>query len=208
MRIWNYQMLFLEQPLANSIDLGITPINFICCLVMFTVLHCSHFEALLSFTTIRYITWPLVHNKAPVQVNNFQSMGHSGKEMTSTKALMAGLKWSPLGSCLDKGNHVQVHGLFHKHRQETIQSFGQHLPAVHLTQNLLPVHLDLQPVHLGGLHNPTNKMIPATTETQDRWCCGDCGLALLYWGFPMMNVRQITRAMIHWTWEVPKEKPK
>jgi len=60
--------------------------------------------------------------------------------MTSTKVVMAGLKWSPLRSFQDKGSHLQVHQECLQDRLETIQSIRQHLPALHLHLDILLAH--------------------------------------------------------------------
>ena len=60
-------------------------------------------------------------------------MGHRGKDMTSTKAVMASLKCFPSSSSKGKGRRVQVHQECLQDRWETIQSIGQQLPALLLT---------------------------------------------------------------------------
>jgi hypothetical protein len=68
-------------------------------------------------------------------------MGHSGKDMTCTKVIMAGLKCSSLRSSQDKGRHVLVPQEGIQDRRENIQSISQHLPARLLHLNLLLAHL-------------------------------------------------------------------
>jgi len=87
-------MIFLEPPLAKSVDLWNKHIIFICHRCMVTLLHSSHFQVLLSFTTILHSTGHTVPNQAPVPAKDCQVLGHSGQDMTSTKVVMAGLKCS------------------------------------------------------------------------------------------------------------------
>ena len=68
-------------------------------------------------------------------------MDHRGKDLTSTKAVMASLKCFPSSSSKNKGRRLQVHRECLQDRQETIQSIGQHLPALLLHMDLLPAHL-------------------------------------------------------------------
>jgi hypothetical protein len=68
-------------------------------------------------------------------------MGHSGKDMTFTKMVMVGLKYSPLLRFQDKCRHLQVPAECLQNRRKTIQSIGQHLPPLILHLNILPVHL-------------------------------------------------------------------
>jgi len=128
--------------LAKTVELGNTPININRRMGMVTLLHSSHYQALRSFITILHSTRHSVPNQPQAWANNIQVMGHRGKDMTSTKAVMGSLECFPSRSSHDKGRHLQVHRECLQDRRETIQSIGQHLPALHL-------HLDLLPAQLG-----------------------------------------------------------
>jgi len=79
-----------------TVDLGNKPINIICRMGMVTRLQSNHFQALCSFVITFHSTWPTVHNQPPGQAKDIQVMGHSGKDMTSTKVVMVGFKCFPL----------------------------------------------------------------------------------------------------------------
>jgi len=116
--MWDNSIIFVELLLTKTVHLGSTPINFICHRGMGTLLHSCHFQILLSFTSILHSTWHIVPKQAPVPCKDFQVMGHIGKDITSTKMVMAGLKCSPLPSCQDNGCHLKVHQKCPQHRQE------------------------------------------------------------------------------------------
>jgi len=145
MTILQHQTMVDKLPIAKTVHLGNTAINFIRCRGMVTLLHSRHLQALCSLITTLYSTWHTVCSHEPVQVNYTLVMRHHGKDMTSTKAVMAGLKCSPLCSIQDECHHLQVHWECLKDHQETIQSFSEHLPALLLHQDML-AHLGDPPI--------------------------------------------------------------
>ena len=107
--IQNHRKIVHKLPLPKTVDLGNTPINIICHMGMVTRLHSSHSQALCSFISTLHSRWHTVRNQPPAQAKNIQVMGHSCKDMTSTKVIMVGLKCTPLPRFQDKGHHLQVH---------------------------------------------------------------------------------------------------
>jgi len=106
-----------------------------------THLHCSHLQVLHSLIKILHVTQhTTVDNQPPAQAKDFHVMSHSGKDMISTNVVMAGLKCSRLRSSEDKDHHHQVHQDGRQNHWGTIQSIHQHLQALILHHNLLPVH--------------------------------------------------------------------
>jgi len=89
---------------------------------MVVLLHSSHCQVLISFTTILHSTWHIFPKEPPVQANTLQVVAHSGKDMTSTKEVMMGYKWSTLPSCQDNSHDLQVDRESHhqQHHQDTI----------------------------------------------------------------------------------------
>jgi len=122
---------------TKTVHLGNTPINFIPCMCMVAHLHSSHFQVLCSCITTVHSTWQIVHTKTPVQAMNFQVLSHHCIDITSTKAGMAAVKWSPAHSVQDKRHHLQVHLECLHDCQQTILFVGKHLPAL-LHLNILP----------------------------------------------------------------------
>jgi hypothetical protein len=127
-------------------------------------------------------------------------MGHRGKDMTSTKTVMASLEWFPRSSSQDKGRRLQVRGECLQDCQETILSIGQHLQAQLL-------HLELLPAHLGDF--------PLASQRNDSCCLRSHGKQMLqglrtchHWPkFPTTNMMQMMRATIRWTWVVQRVNP-
>jgi len=62
---------------------------------MISLVHSSRFQVLCSSTIILNSSWHPASNQALVQSQDLQGIGHCGKEMTSTKVVMAGLKMIP-----------------------------------------------------------------------------------------------------------------
>ena len=195
--IQNHRQIVHELQLEKKVNLGNKPINIICRMGMVTCLHSSQFQILRTFINILHSTWHTVRNQPPVQAKDFQVMGHSGNNMTSTKVVMAGLKCSPLCRFQDKGPHLQVHWECLQDCRTTIQSIGQHLPSLILHLNLLPVHpgdhrLASQWKHSSCLQNRRTQMSQGLlTSLHCRW-------------FPMTIMMQKMRAIIRWTWAVQK----
>jgi len=122
---------------------GNMAINIISHMGIVTLLLSSHFLVLGRFITILHSMWQTpVRNQPPALAYHFQVFGESVKDMTSTRVVMAWLKCSPCSSSQGKGHHVQVYWKCVHNCQNTIQSIGQHLPA-------LLFHLDLLPVRQG-----------------------------------------------------------
>jgi len=139
--IQNHQINVHNMPLTKTVNLGYTPLNIIRRKGTVTLLHSSHFQALRSFITSLHSTWHTVSNVPAAQAKDMQVMGHHGKDMTCTKVVIVGFKWSPHRSSQDKGRHLQVHREFLQDCREITQSISQHLPARLLHLNLLPAHL-------------------------------------------------------------------
>ena len=196
MTIYNHQIISHELPLAKTVDLENTSNNVIRHVGMLILLHSRHYQALHSFITILHSTWYLVRNKAPVQDKDFEIMGHSGKDMTTTKVVMMGLKWSPLSSVQDKGRHLQVHRECLQDCQETIQSFAQHVPAV--------LHLDLLPVHLGDPWLTFQQKDSSCQRNREKQMLQGLHTCPHCQSFPTMNMMmmEMMRTMIRQTWAV------
>ena len=139
--IQNHRINVHNMPPSKTVNLGNTPIIIICRQGMVTLLHSSHFQALRSSISSLHSTCDTVGNLPAAQANNIQVMGHRGTDITCTKAVMAGLKCSPLRSFQDKGRHFQVHQECLQDRREIIHSISQHLPARLLHLNLIPAQL-------------------------------------------------------------------
>jgi len=108
---------------------------------MHTGLHSSHFQVLRRLNRSLHSIWHTIRNQPPAQPEDFQIMGHSGNDMTSTNGVMAGLKWSAICSFQDYGCHLQVLWECLQDYQETIQSIHQYLPGLCLLLDLLVAHL-------------------------------------------------------------------
>jgi hypothetical protein len=63
---------------------------------MVTRLHSRYIQVLRSILSTLNSTSHSVCNQLPAEANNIQGMGYSGKDMTSTKVVMGGLKHFPL----------------------------------------------------------------------------------------------------------------
>jgi len=74
---------------------GEKPINIIHRMGMVTSNHSHQIQALHSVISTLNSTWQTVRNEPPVQDKDIQVISHSGKDMTSAKVVMVGLKWSP-----------------------------------------------------------------------------------------------------------------
>ena len=140
--IQNHRKTVHELPLAKTVNLGNNPININHHMGMVPHVQSNHFQALLSLICSPHTTCHTLHDKPPVQGKDIQVMGHHGKDMTSTKVVMVGLKCSPLRRFHDKGHHFQVHWECLQDCQKTIQSIGQHCAALIVHLNLLPAHLE------------------------------------------------------------------
>jgi len=144
------------------------------------------------------LTWhTTVHNQQPVLANYFEVMGHSGKGMTSTKVVMASLKLFPSRKFQDKGRHLQVHREYLQDCQTTVQSIGQHLPAVLLHLDLFPVHLEDHPLD-SQRNNYLRLRINGNQMSRGLQTCPH------YRRFPMTIMMQMMSATIHQTWAVQR----
>jgi len=187
-----------ELPWAETVDQRNTPINIICGMGLVTLLHSSTFQVLHMFITILHSTWhTTVHNQPPVHDKNFHVVCHCGKDMTSTKVVMVGLKCSTLSCSQDNGCHLQVHWECLQNCWETIQSMEQHLPAQ-------LIQLDLHPLNLGDPLLVSERKVSSWQRNcrnvmlQGFWTCPHCQR------FPTKIMTQIMTAMIVWTWAVPR----
>jgi len=162
-----------ELPLVKTVHQGYMPINIICCTGVVTLHHSSHFQALCRLISIPHSSWDTtVRNQQPAQANNFQVVGHCGKDMTSTKVVKMSLKCFPCSSSQNKSRHLQVHWGCPVDCRDVIQSIGQHLPA-------LPLHLEFLLANIG--------VLPLASQWHDScrlWnhrtrCCMHCRLALI-----------------------------
>jgi hypothetical protein len=94
--VQNHQIIVHKLPQANTVDLGINPIDTILHMGMVTHLHRRYIQVLRSIVSTLHSTSHTVCNQLPAEANNIQGMGYSGKDMTSTKVGMGGLKRFPL----------------------------------------------------------------------------------------------------------------
>jgi hypothetical protein len=107
--IQNHWIKVHNMPLAKTVTMGNTPINIVRRKGMVTLLRSSHFQVLRSLITSLHSTWHTVRNLLTAQAKDIlQVVGHDGKDITCTKAVMAGLKCSPLRRSQDKGCQLQV----------------------------------------------------------------------------------------------------
>jgi hypothetical protein len=99
MIIQDCQIIVPEPPLAKTGDRENTPINIIPSIGMVTLLSSSNFQAHRSFITILHSTSPTtLRNQPPAQANDIQVICRSGKDITSTIAIMASFKLSTAAS--------------------------------------------------------------------------------------------------------------
>jgi len=83
--IKNPLVVVYKSPLTTTVILENTPIYTICRMGMVTLLHSSQIQALCNSTTILHSSsHTTVCNQQPLYSNEFQVIGHSGKNMTST----------------------------------------------------------------------------------------------------------------------------
>jgi len=196
--IQNHHIIVHELPLADKFiwetNKSISSIRH---MDMVICLQSSHFQAFCCLITILHSTWHTGRNQPPVHAKNIQVMGHSGKNMTSTKVGMVGLKWSPLGGFHDKGCHLQVCQESFQDCQKTIQSIGQHLQALILHLDILPAHLEYP--QLGSKWTSSSRLQNHSIQMSEALRpCPHC------WRFSATNMMQMLRAMIHRTWVVQK----
>jgi len=122
-------------------------------------------------------------------------MGHSGKDMNSSRVVKAGLKCSPLGGYQNKGGHLQVHLECFKDRRKSIQSIRQHHPGLILRLNLLPVQL--RDLRWASQWNDCSRLQNRGKQmSQGLWTCFHC------WRFLTMIMMQMMRVTIRRTWVV------
>jgi hypothetical protein len=107
---------------------------------MVTLLQSSHFQLLHCFITSLHSTLHTVHNQPAAEVKDTPVMGYSGKNVTSTKAIMVGLECYPFQSVQVMGHHLQVIREFLLDLQKTTSTMGQSLAALILTLDLVPKH--------------------------------------------------------------------
>ena len=101
---------------------------------------------LYSFVTILMSTWHTVRNQQPMYTVEFEVIGHSGKDMVSTKAVTVGPKWSPHHSSQNKGSHQHLYRECLLDRSDTIQSMRESLASHWIHVNLLLVSMKDTPL--------------------------------------------------------------
>jgi len=142
------------------------------------------------FFSVGLVTW----------IKDFQVMGHSGKGMTSTKVVMAGLKCSPLGRFQDRGHCLVVHWEHPQDCWQTMQSIGQHLAATLNHLKLIPAHIwDHRTASIGN--DSSDQRIQRTQMLQGFWIWKHCRR------FGAMNIEAAHESRIHCTLAVKKETP-
>jgi hypothetical protein len=123
---WDYWIVYLPLSILNAVHLENTTVNFIYYSLGFiTLLHSSHFQALLSFITILDWARHPIWCKAPVQSMNFEVISHLGREFNYNQAGMAGLQWFLLCSTQYQVHDLVVH-------QECPPALQDNNPAIQL----------------------------------------------------------------------------
>jgi hypothetical protein len=131
---------------------------------MVTLLHSSQFQALCIFISIFHSTWhSAVRKQQPAQAGNSQVVGHCGKLMTSTKGIMASLKWSPFCISQKMGPPLQVQLVFHQNLENTLWLISQHCSAQLL-------HMDMLTCIWTTSHQPSNAKVPAASGNAENRC--------------------------------------
>jgi len=178
-------------------DLVNTPNNIIHSVGMVMCLHCSLRQALCSFSTIVHRPSHTVRNLLPAQALNFAVMGHSGKDMTSTKVVMVGLKCSALRRFQDKWWPLRLHSDCHQAHWDTIPKICRphRTPIFHL--NLLLIHLG-DPPFASKWHYYHCELNNGMLMFDALRMCPKCQR------YSTTNLRLITRKMICSTWAVMK----
>jgi len=196
----NRRTIVHNMLLANTFNLGNTPISIIRRKGTVALLLSSHFQVLCSCITSLHSTWHTVRNLPAAQAQDFQVMGHCGKDITCTNVVMVGLKCSPQQSSQNECLDLQVHRECLQDHREIIQSIGQHLPARLLHLNLLQVPLGNTPSasHWGGSSHQWNRRQQISQGLRTRPQCRRC---------PRTNMMQLMRATIRRTWAVHKANP-
>jgi len=159
----------LEITQAMTLNSGNPRISLFHHLGIVTCLRILHFKVLPSFITLPHSTWHQAHNQGVVQPYHIRVMGHCGKDTMSSKKVMVDLKCSALSNSPERGHDLQVHLKCHKHRLETLQSFGQHLPPRPNTDNVLghqrATLLAYQQNDFSQIRNPGGQKLPGL------WIC-------------------------------------
>jgi len=137
----NHWITVQEFPLAKTVNLWNTPISLFCHMGMVTHLHSSHFQALGSLITIVHATWHTIWIQPRAQGKDIQPIDHSSIDITSTMAVMVGLKWYHHCTLQEKSRHLQVQWACLQDYRETVQSIGWHHPVLRHHLGLLLAHL-------------------------------------------------------------------
>jgi len=127
-------------------------------------------------------------------------MGHFGKDITSTKVIMASFKWFLRSSSQHKDRHLQVDRECLQDRWEIIQSIGQHLPSLLLHLALFPAHVGDHPL-ASQQNNSCCLQYRGKQMSQDLRTCPNCCR------FAMTVKMQMMRATICQTWAVQRVNP-
>jgi len=180
-----------------TIDLRNRPININHCMYMVTCLPSNHYEELCSCISTFHSTWQIVRNQPPAQVKDIQVVGHIGKDMTSTKVVMVGLKCSTLHRFENKGHYRPVQWKCLQNRRKTIQSIGQDLPALIVHLNLFPAHLG-DPRFASQQQDSSHQRNCRKQISQGLQTCLHCSRCL------MRITMQLMRVTIRRTWVVQK----
>jgi len=120
--------------------------------------------------------------------------------MTSTKVVMASLKWFTSSDVQDKGRRLQVHRECLQDRLDTIQSITQHLPALLLRLDVLPADLEYLPL-ASQRHDSCRLWNCGIQMSQGLRTCLHCRILI------MMNRIQMMRPTIGLTWAVQRSNP-
>lgn len=109
MTISGCRVIFSALPLVKSVGhSGNRPINFTCCMRIVTLLHSTHFQALLSCTTIPHSTRLLVCFEPHVHAKDSHVISHHSKDMNSTKMVLPILKYPAISTSQDMGQDIYV----------------------------------------------------------------------------------------------------
>jgi len=140
--IQNYLIMLHEVQPAKTLNLVNNAIDTIWHKGLVTHLHSWHLQMLYHFTTIFRTMRQQFHNQLPVHAKDFHVIGHSCKDMTTTKVFIAGLICSPHCSFQGKGRQLNINRECPCNCRKTNQSTSQHLPAQLLHLDLVLVHLE------------------------------------------------------------------
>jgi len=153
-------MIVPELPLAKIVDLDSTPISIMGWMGTIALIHRHHCCVLGSFITILHSTTHAVCHQPPIQVWNVAAFSNSGRVISYTNMVIAGISQSPLQSGPGTGCDLQVPQEWLQDCYESIQSIGQNLSHLLFYQNLFLMYMADHPLafqwHDSG-HQRNNK---------------------------------------------------